>query len=57
MIRCAAAIDSTVQTGILTRSSGRRFRLGMAYSDGRVPIGEFCEDTEARFTLGVWMDL
>ena len=50
-------VDTAVQTGILTSSSGRRFRLGVAYFDGRVPIGEFFEDTEARFTLGVWMDL
>ena len=42
---------------ILARSAGRRFRIGVGYSDARVPLGEFFQDTEARFTLGIWMDL
>ena len=50
-------LDTAVQTGLTTTSSGRRVRIGAQYDDGRVPLGEFFQDTEAWFTLALWIDL
>ena len=49
--------DTAVQTGLTATSNGRRWRVGVQYIDGRPPLGEFFQDTEAWFALGVWMDL
>jgi len=49
-------LDTTVQAGILTTSAGKTWRFGAEYSDGRVPLGEFFWQSEARFSLGVWVD-
>jgi len=49
-------LDTTLQAGILTTSAGKTWRLGAEYSDGRVPLGEFFWQSEARFSLGVWVD-
>jgi hypothetical protein len=50
-------LDTTVQAGVTTTSGGRRWRIGVQYIDGRPPMGEFFQDTEAWFTLGLWIDL
>jgi hypothetical protein len=50
-------LDTSVQTGITTTSGGRRWRLGVQYNDGAPPMGEFFQDTEAWFTLGIWIDM
>lgn len=50
-------LDTAVQTGLTTTSRGRRWRLGVQYIDGRPPMGEFFQDTEAWLALGLWMDL
>ena len=50
-------LDTAVQTGLTTTSGGRRWRLGVQYVDGRPPMGEFFQDTEAWFALGIWIDL
>ena len=50
-------LDRGVQAGVLTRSSGRTWRVGVEYYKGRPPLGEFFQDTEAHFSLGLWMDL
>jgi hypothetical protein len=50
-------LDTTVQAGVTTTSAGRRWRIGVQYIDGRPPMGEFFQDTEAWFALGVWIDL
>jgi hypothetical protein len=50
-------LDTAVQTGLTTTSGGRQWRIGVQYIDGRPPFGEFFQDTEAWFTLGVWVDL
>jgi hypothetical protein len=46
-----------VQAGIATRAGGRRFRLGVRYDDGRAPMIECFETTEAWFSFGFWIDL
>ena len=50
-------LDTAVQAGVTTTSGGRRWRIGVEYVDGRPPMGEFFQDTEAWFALGVWIDL
>jgi hypothetical protein len=49
--------DSALQVGLSTRAGGKRFRLGLAYDDGRALMTEFFQDTEAWFSLGIWIDL
>ena len=50
-------LDTSVQTGLTTTSGGRRWRFGVQYTDGRPPLGEFFQCTEAWFTFGLWIDL
>jgi opacity protein-like surface antigen len=49
-------LDTAVQAGVASKGPGGTWRLGVEYYDGRVPLGEFFQDTEARFTLGIWVD-
>jgi Protein of unknown function (DUF1207) len=48
--------DVALQGGLAARGGGRTWRFGVEYSNGRVPLGEFFMDTEARVTLGIWVD-
>jgi hypothetical protein len=48
--------DVAVQGGLATKAHGRTWRFGVEYYDGRAPLGEFFQYTEARVTLGVWVD-
>lgn len=50
-------LDSVVETGLEAGSGTRRWRFGVRYSDGRGPLGEFFQDTERWFTVGLWVDL
>ena len=50
-------LDSVVETGLLAHSGTRRWRFGVRYSDGRGPLGEYFQDTERWFTVGLWVDL
>jgi hypothetical protein len=50
-------LDISVEAGLLAYSAGRRWRLGLRYADGRVPLGEFFGSSEQWLTLGIWMDL
>ncbi len=49
--------DVTLQGGLAAKTSGPTWRFGVEYSNGRAPLGEFFQDTEARLTLGFWVDL
>jgi hypothetical protein len=49
-------LDLTLEAGLLAYSGARRWRLGARYSNGRVPLGEFFQDTESWLTLGLWVD-
>jgi len=48
--------DVTLQGGLATKGRGPTWRFGVEYANGRPPLGEFFVDTEARFTLGMWVD-
>jgi hypothetical protein len=50
-------IDTSLQSGIVRRVDGRTWRFGIERYDGRVPIGEFFQDTELYYALGVWIDI
>jgi hypothetical protein len=49
--------DLALQGGLAAKDGGRTWRFGVEYTNGRAPLGEFFQDTEARFTLGFWVDL
>jgi len=48
--------DVAVQGGLATQAHGRTWRFGVEYYDGRAPLGEFFQYTEARVSLGFWID-
>jgi len=50
-------LDTALKTGIVTRTDGRAYRLGIGWTDGRPNIGEFFDRTERWLTLGFWIDL
>jgi hypothetical protein len=49
--------DVALQGGLASRTHGRVWRFGIEYYNGRAPLGEFFQDTEARFSVGMWLDL
>ena len=49
-------IDPTLQLGLLVPSGNRRWRVGLGYHDGSVPIGEFYQVDEPYIALGLWLD-
>jgi hypothetical protein len=50
-------IDLSLEAGLIFASGVRRWRLGVQYYDGRVPLGEFFQDDEKYLALGLWLDL
>jgi hypothetical protein len=48
--------DVTLQGGLAAAGPGRTWRFGVEYAHGRPPLGEFFQDTEARVSLGMWLD-
>lgn len=48
--------DVAVQVGLLLDALPRRWRFGVEYYDGRARIGEFFQDDERAFSLGLWLD-
>ena len=48
--------DFTLQGGLAAAGAGRTWRFGVEYAYGRPPLGEFFQDTEARVTLGMWVE-
>jgi Protein of unknown function (DUF1207) len=49
-------IDPTLQIGLLVPSGDRRWRVGLGYHDGTVPLGEFYRVDESYISLGLWLD-
>ncbi len=51
--------DITLQAGIVisARRFYRQFRIGLIYRDGRSLIGEFFQDREEWWGIGLWLDL
>jgi hypothetical protein len=49
-------LDTSLQGGIVTRVSGRTYRLGLGWTDGRPTVAEFFKDTEHWVTVGFWID-
>lgn len=49
--------DTSIQGGVIVPSGDRRWRIGLSYYDGRVPIGEFVQDEERFLALGLWLDV
>ncbi len=49
------AVDSSLHLGLLVPAGDRRWRVGVALYDGRVPLGEFFRSDERSVTLGLWL--
>lgn len=49
--------DVAVQAGLAFHGEGRRWRLGLEYYDGRVPLGEFYFEDQRHLSLGLFVDL
>ena len=50
-------LDTGAQLGLVTRPQHRAWRFGLQYWDGRVPLGEFFQETESNLSIGLWTDL
>ena len=50
-------LDLALQAGLRFDSLGRVWRLGVQYTDGRVPLGEFFQYTEAALAVGLWLEI
>jgi hypothetical protein len=50
-------LDLAVQGGLAFHAEGRRWRLGLEYYDGRVPLGEFYFEDQRHVSLGLFVDL
>ena len=50
-------VDLAVQVGLAFKTEGRRWRLGLEYYDGRVPLGEFYLEDQRHLSLGLYFDL
>lgn len=50
-------IDVAIQTGLVVHSTGRAWRLGAEWYNGRPPIGEFFQNTERYISFGLWIDI
>ena len=51
------ALDVSVEAGLSYQTGDRRWRAGIGYRDGRVPIGELFRDTERGWSVGLSIDL
>lgn len=49
--------NTTLQAGITAKSAEHRWRLGLEFYDGRSQLGEFFQDYERYWSLGLWFDL
>ena len=50
-------LDTVLQGGLVTWSSGHAYRLFVQWADGRVPLGQFTYYSEASFSLGLKIDM
>lgn len=51
------AVDLSAQLGVFYPAGDRRWRAGIGFHHGRVPLGEFFQDTETWWSLGFDLDL
>jgi hypothetical protein len=50
-------VDHAVQGGLVMRTSGHAYRLYVQWYNGRVPLGQFVQQTEASLAIGMRLDL
>lgn len=50
-------VDTSVDLGLSLRSGARKWRAGLGFYDGRVPLGEFFQDDERYVSFGLWLDV
>ena len=50
-------INTTLQAGVSAPSGAHMWRLGLEFYSGRSQLGEFFQDDEQYWSLGLWFDL
>ncbi len=50
-------LDAALQGGLMFVRGARTWRIGLDLHDGRVPLGEFFQDTESSVSVGLWSEL
>ncbi len=50
-------LDASLSAGALVGTGDRRWRLGLTWRRGRVPIGEFFQDDESFVGASIWLDV
>ncbi len=50
-------LDTVLQGGLVTWSGGHSYRIFAQWSDGRVPLGQFTQYSEATLSVGLKMDM
>ncbi len=48
-------VDPSLQIGLLVPAGDRRWRVGLGFHDGTVPLGEFFRVDETYVALGLWL--
>ena len=51
------SLNPSLQAGLTFPGRERRWRVGLLAYDGRVPLGEFFQDEETYWGLGLWLDV
>jgi hypothetical protein len=50
------SVDTSLHLGLRVPAGDRRWRIGVAFSDGKVPLGEFYGSEERSVALGLWLE-
>lgn len=50
-------VDLSARVGLNLPGRSRDWRVGLAWYDGRVPIGEFFQDDQSYLAFGLWLDI
>ncbi len=50
------SVDTSLHVGLRVPAGDRRWRVGLAFYDGRVPLGEFYRSDERSVALGLWLE-
>lgn len=48
-------VDLSLQAGLIVPAGERRWRAGLQWYDGRVPLGELAPHEESYLILGLWL--
>lgn len=50
-------INTSLHLGLISRANERKYRFGIAFYEGRSPLGEFFQRKEKYISFGLWIDI